>query len=292
MYKTLKSFFKLGIVYFVIISAVAGYAIGFSVEQHFSFIHLILFLFATFCISAGSLSLNEVQEIKNDKLMERTKDRPLVTGEFSVKFALFVSLGLIILGLGILYFQKPLTFWIGLSIIVMYNGFYTLYWKKKWAFAAVPGAVPGALPGVLGFSAMNDNIWGAESVYLFLVMFLWQMPHFWTLAIRYKDDYTKGEFPVLPAVVGSERAKYHISFYVWAYALLGIMSPFFVDYLYAYFVLVIPFAILVVFLFFKYCNSKNPKMWLPFFLATNFSMLAFLFAPVIDKWTPLVFHVH
>ena len=291
MYKTLKSFFKLGIVYFVLISALAGYGIGFRVEQEFSFLHLLIFIFGTFCISSGSLALNEVQEIDNDRQMDRTKNRPLVTGEFSYKFGLILSVVLIVVGLAILYFQKPLTFWVGLSIIVMYNGFYTMYWKKKWAFAAVPGAVPGALPGVLGYSVVNDNIFGSESIYLFLVMFLWQMPHFWTLAIRYKEDYVKGDFPVLPSVIGSDRAKFHISLYVWCYALLGLMSPFFVDYNYAYFVLVVPFAFLVVWQFFRYFKSDNPKAWLPFFLVTNFSMLAFLFAPLIDKWFPIVFKI-
>lgn len=291
MYQQLKSFFKLGIVYFVLISAVAGYGIGFRVEQDFSFIHLLIFLIGTLFISSGSLALNEVQEIENDKKMERTKNRPLVTGKISFGLALSISLGLLLIGLALLFWVRPLSFWVGLSIIIMYNGFYTMYWKKYWAFAAVPGAIPGALPGVLGFSAVNDNIFGSESIYLFLVMFLWQMPHFWTLAIRYKDDYTRGNFPVLPAVVGSLRAKYHIAMYVWCYALLGLFSPFFVDYSYAYFILVIPFAVAVVGLFLYYFKSENPIAWLPFFLVTNFSMLAFLFAPLIDKWTPMIFNI-
>lgn len=289
MYKAAKSFFKLGIVYFVLISAIAGYGIGFSVEQEFSIVHLLTFLVGTFLISAGSLSLNEIQEIEHDKKMDRTKNRPLVKGTLSKKTALFISSFFLVIGLLILWSLKPLTFWVGLSIIIMYNGLYTLHWKKKWAFAAVPGAVPGALPGVLGFSVVNDAIFSAPSVYLFLVMFLWQMPHFWSLAIRYKDDYSRGNFPVLPAILGSGRAKYHISFYVWSYALLGIMSPFFVDFLYAYFVLVIPFSIIVVWQFLKYFKSQNPKAWLPFFLVTNFSMLAFMFAPLIDKWTTILF---
>ena len=291
MYSTLKSFFKLGIVYFVLISAAAGYGIGFRVEQSFDLLHFLSFLLATFSISSGSLALNEVQEIENDRQMERTRNRPLVTGEISYNKGVAISIGLTLLGLGLLYILKPLSFWVGLSIIIMYNGFYTMYWKKYWAFAAVPGAVPGALPGVLGYSVVNDNIFGSESVYLFLVMFLWQMPHFWTLAIRYKDDYTKGNFPVLPSIIGSDRAKFHISMYVWCYALLGLMSPFFVDYHYAYFILVVPFAILVVWQFLRYYKSENPKAWLPFFLVTNFSMLAFLFAPLVDKWHPIIFNV-
>jgi protoheme IX farnesyltransferase len=291
MLKDLKSFFKIGIVYFVLISAIAGYGIGFEVEQTFSLFHFTLFLIATFFISAGSLSLNQYQEIDNDSRMDRTQSRPLVTGNISKTMGLSISLSFIVAGLVILYLQKPLSFWIGLSIIVMYNGFYTMYWKKNWAFAAVPGAIPGALPGVLGFSAINDDVLSSESIYIFLVMFLWQMPHFWTLAIRYKDDYKKGSFPVLPAVVGGPRAKYHISYYVWCYALLGLMSPFFVDHLYAYFFVVIPFSILVVWQFLRYYSSQSSKAWLPFFLVTNFSMLGFMFAPLIDKWTPIIFHV-
>lgn len=269
----------------------AGYGIGFNVEQSFSWWHFFIFLVGTFLISAGSLSLNQFQEIEHDKKMDRTKERPLAKGSLEKNTALKISISFIFIGLCMLYFIKPLTFWIGLSIILMYNGFYTLYWKKKWAFAAVPGAIPGALPGVLGFSAVDDRILSAPSVYLFLVMFLWQMPHFWTLAIRYKDDYSKGNFPVLPAVVGSFRAKYHISFYVWCYALLGIMSPFFVEHLYAYYFVVVPFSIVVVWQFLKYFKSTNPKAWLPFFLVTNFSMLAFMYAPLVDKWTTLIFKV-
>ena len=291
MVKDLKIFFKMSIVNFVIISAVAGYGIGHTVEQEIEWLQLVFFIVGTFCISAGSLSLNQIQEVKNDKLMQRTQTRPLVKGSMSKSTALTISLGLVICGLAILWFLKPLTFYVGLSIIIMYNGLYTLFWKKHWAFAAVPGAVPGALPAVLGYSMKQDNIFSSESIYLFLVMFLWQMPHFWSLAIKYADDYAKGNFPVLPAIVGSGRTKYHISFYVWAYVLLGIMSPFFVDYSYAYFILVLPFSALMIWQFIRYYRAQKEKAWLPFFLVTNFSMLAFIFAPLFDKWSPFLFDV-
>jgi protoheme IX farnesyltransferase len=66
----------------------------------------------------------------------------------------------------------------------------------------------------MGYMATsNGSILDRESIYLFLVMFLWQMPHFWTLAIKYKDDYAKGEFPVLPVVVGDDGTKVHIAQY-------------------------------------------------------------------------------
>ncbi len=290
MLKNLGVYLKIKLVRFIVLTVAAGFGMGFSVEQEFVWPNFILLLVGTFGISAGALSFNTFQEVINDSLMERTKHRPLVTGEFSTKFAVTLSLSLMLLGLICLYNVKPLTFWIGLSIIILYNGLYTLYWKKKWAFAAVPGAIPGALPVTLGFSAINDNIFSSVSIYLFLLMFLWQMPHFWSLAIKYADDYANGKFPVLPAVVGSGRTKYHISFYVWAYAFLALISPLFVDFNYAYFILVLPFTFVVIWRFLVFFKSEDPKAWLPFFLVTNFSMLVFVFAPLIDKWTPLIFN--
>lgn len=291
MIENLKIFFKISIVYFVIISAVAGYGLGFTVETNFSLLHLLVFIVGTFFVSSGSLSLNQIQEYKNDKAMARTQNRPLVTGAYTFRRALTISFTCLGIGFLLLYLTSFISFITGVSIVLLYNVFYTMFWKKHWVFAAVPGAIPGALPPVMGYGAINPDIFTRECVYLFLVMFLWQMPHFWSLAIKYKNDYGRGKFPVLPFVLGDERTKYHISFYVFAYVLLAIMSPFFVPYSIAYLVLVLPFAIITLFQFIKFFKSKDEKAWLPFFLITNFSMLAFIYAPILDKWFPLIFKV-
>ncbi len=284
-------YLKLKLVRFIIVGVLAGYGMGFTVEQNFNPVLLILLIMGSVGISAGSLSLNTVQEAENDALMERTKHRPVATGEFSKKFGIILSFSLMSLGLICLYFVKPLTCLIGLSIILMYNGFYTMVWKKKWAFGAVPGAIPGALPITMGYSSVNDDIFSSASVYLFLLMFIWQMPHFWSLAIRYAEDYKNGKFPVLPAVVGSGRTKYHISFYVWTYALLAIMSPLFVPHANGYYFVILPTAMIVVWQFFKFFKNDNEKAWLPFFIITNLSLLVIVMAHLYDKWSPLVFHV-
>lgn len=288
MYQALKSFFKLGIVVFVLVSALAGYAIGLTVEHDFDIFHLLLFLLGTFLISSGSLGLNQVQEANKDKKMDRTKTRPIPAGIFDKRFGLTLCLTHIVLGSGILYMVNPLSMVVGLVIIFLYNGPYTLHWKPKLMFGAVPGAIPGALPGVLGYSAVNSNILSADCIYLFLIMFLWQMPHYWTLAIRFKEDYAKADFPILPVIVGKERTNFHIALYVMCYAFLAIMSPFFVQFSYGYFIVVLPFALKVVWEFFKYAKSRKEKAWLHFFLWTNFSLLIFLFAPVLDKWVPFL----
>lgn len=292
MIKKIKLFFKAKVLVFVVASEVAGYGLGLSVEEPFSFLHFIAFLFSSTILSAGSLSLNEVQEIENDSKMERTQHRPLVTGELSRCAGLWISLVLICVGLLILWFLSPLAFWLGVATLATYNGFYTMYWKKHWAFAAVPGAIPGALPATMGYAAVNENIFSSESIYLFLVLFVWQMPHFWSVAIKYAKDYEDGSFPVLPIAVGAGRTKYHISFYVWSFALLGIMSPFFVSFSYMYFLCVLPFSFLIVGQFIIFFRNESKKQWLRFFMINNFSLLAFMFAPIIDKWIPIFFEVN
>lgn len=293
MWKIFKSFTKFGIVIFVLLSAWAGYALGHSVETPFNFWNFLFFTIGCFLISAGSLGLNQVQEADKDALMPRTQKRPIPSGQIGRDQGLILSGLLIFSGLvSLLLFNGALVFLIGLFIILLYNGPYTLYWKPQWVFAAVPGAVPGALPVVLGFAAVNSNLLEQANIYLFLLLFLWQMPHFWALAIKFKDDYAMADFPTLPVALGTKRTLYHISFYVMSYCLLALMSPLFVDFGYAYFIFVLPFAGWVFYEFLLFHkNYENAKAWPRFFLSTTFSIIPFLYAPVIDRYLPFLLHI-
>jgi protoheme IX farnesyltransferase len=268
----------------VLVTGALGYALGFPFEYNFSFLHFILFLIGLGSISAGSLALNSAQEWQHDLKMKRTLERPIPKGLVSSKNAYIFSLGLVLLGLVVLYFVQPLTSFIGLLTVIFYNILYTMILKRRSPFAAVPGAVPGAAPVLMGYSAINTNIFSSDCMYVFLLMFLWQMPHFWALAIRYMDDYSKGGFPVLPVQLGKQRTLYHIGLYLIPYIALAVLSPWFVETGYAYFVLVLPLAVISVYEFYKFLESKGEKNWVRFFVWINLSMLAFLAAPVLDKW--------
>ena len=237
-----------------------------------------------YLISSGSFALNQAQEWRIDSQMPRTKTRPIPSGQFSLLQVYLISFLFIVMGSLALALLHPLTAVLGLATIFLYNITYTLYWKKKWAFGAVPGAIPGAMPVVIGYSVNNQNLLNTECVYLFLIMFLWQMPHFWCLAIRYKDEYQLANIPVLPSVIGVPKTLYHMGLYVFVYVGLALASPWFVPAHVLYLILVIPFALKVVWEFLKYYRSADQKRWLPFFLWVNFSMLVFIIAPVVDKW--------
>ena len=141
---------------------------------------------------------------------------------------------------------------------------------------------------VIGYSVVGGEIFSTECVYLFLVMFLWQMPHFWALALRFMQDYELGGIPVLPLIVGRERTLYHTGLYALLYVALALASPLFVTAGHFYLFLLVPCAFKLMWEFFVFYRSGGEKGWLRFFLWANASVLIFLLVPVIDRWLPFL----
>lgn len=275
---------KSGIVGFVLVSGLAGYALSMPPYMAWDVPHLLLTLLSLYFFSAGSFALNQAQEWKIDRAMPRTQRRPIPSGQVSVYQASILGFGFVFLGTVAGLLVNTWVAGLGFLTVVLYNVLYTLYWKKKWAFGAVPGAIPGAMPVVIGYAANETNLARPEVVYAFLIMFLWQMPHFWSLAIKFKEDYRLGGIPVLPTKIGTDATLYHMGLYMFAYVGLALASPWFTSAYFVYLLVVVPFALKVLFEFFKYYKARAQARWLPFFLWTNFSVLIFLIAPVIDKW--------
>ncbi len=272
------------IIKLVALTGLIGFALGYPFEKSFYVLDLLFFLIGLSFVSGGSLALNSVQEWKYDKLMDRTKLRPLPQGQIEILNAFLFSVLLMFLGLLFLYIVNPLSAWLGLLTILMYNVLYTAILKRSSPFAAVPGAIPGAMPVVIGYAAVNDSIFDPECIYVFLLMFLWQMPHFWSLAIRYMDDYKKGGFPVLPVEFGKNRTLFHMSLYILPYIALAVLSPWFIPAGYSYFILVLPLAFVSTYEFYKFVKSEANRNWVRFFIWINLSMVGFLLAPVLDRW--------
>lgn len=275
---------KSGIIVFTLISALAGYGISLDPFEAFDPLTPLFLIFGLYFVSAGGFALNQVQEWKIDALMDRTKERPIPQKVFEpwqvwALSGLWIVFGfLILLALGV----WPAA--LALFTIFLYNGVYTMFWKRRWAFAAVPGAVPGAMPVVIGYSVNETQIWSAECFYLFMIMFLWQMPHFWSLAIRYKNDYQQGGIPVLPAALGVDRTLYHMGLYLITYVGVALAAPWFLHVNLLYVFLVLPVTLKLVWEFFKYFQAGAQKSWIRFFLWINLSLLIYLLVPVADRW--------
>ncbi len=288
MFKVYADLTKFGIVIFVVLSGLAGYATSFAIENTFNWMHLLDLAGGLFFLSSGSLALNQLQEHKIDIKMPRTAKRPIPSGRIKPAAAGILAGSFLLIGSDLLFQASELAGLLGWATVFLYNGVYTYWWKPKWIFAAIPGALPGALPVTIGYAANSSALLSLDSVYLFLILFLWQMPHFWALAIRFKDDYQAGGVPTLPAALGIQKTLYHMGLWTFFYVVVAVASPWFVQASWVYLLLVIPFSFKVMQEFYRFFKSEGQKRWLAFFMWVNLSVLVYLFVPVIDKWSFLI----
>ena len=157
-----------------------------------------------------------------DAKMERTKHRPLVTGEITPRAALIFAF---VLGLGSIFWLGGTTNWVtaGLTAcaILLYAVFYTLVLKRRTTQNIVWGGAAGCMPVLIGWSAVTGGLaW--EALLLFLVVFFWTPPHYWPLAIKYKADYDAAEVPMLPSKVPPTNVGRQMIAYTWAMVLCSL----------------------------------------------------------------------
>jgi heme o synthase len=179
---------------------------------------------AVLLLAAGSSALNQVQEVSTDALMERTRNRPLPAGRLSRTAGSVIALTLLLIGLSLLSTTGgTLAALLGLLTVLLYNGAYTPM-KKRTAFAILPGALCGALPPIIGWAAAGGDLSDPRIVLLAALFFLWQIPHFWHLALRWQDDYRRAGLPVLCDLFSSGQSRRILG--AWIFSLLAGGLPF------------------------------------------------------------------
>jgi protoheme IX farnesyltransferase len=156
--------------------------------------------------AGGANAINMYVDRDIDKLMERTKNRPLVTGVIEPRNALIFAVLLEVVAFGVLWAgANLLAAALALAATAFYVGIYTLWLKRTSRQNIVIGGAAGAMPVLVGWAAVQNDL-GWTPVVLFGAMFFWTPPHFWALAIKYADDYRAANVPMLPAVVPFENA--------------------------------------------------------------------------------------
>ena len=195
--ENIKIFFELSkfrLSLLVSLSSVFGFLISSkSVDINEVFILLI----AGYLVSSSSVINNQIFERDLDKLMERTKKRPIPTDRVSIKKSIIISFTSMIVGLSLIsYYLNIYAALLSLISLILYSFVYTPM-KKIGPVAVFIGAIPGALPPLIGWVASTGQI-TLEAIIIFSIQFIWQFPHFWAIAWMYDDDYKKAGFKLLP----------------------------------------------------------------------------------------------
>ena len=163
--------------------------------------------------AGGANAINMVVDRDIDRLMNRTKNRPLVTGAMTPAAALVFALTLEVAAFVELWLAvNLLSAVLAVSATLFYVFVYTLWLKRRSTQNIVIGGAAGAVPVLVGWAAVTDSLAWAPVV-LFAIIFIWTPPHFWSLAVRYQDDYRAADVPMLPAVASMKRTTTEIVYY-------------------------------------------------------------------------------
>jgi len=165
-------------------------------------VDMLLATFSVLLVAMGVSTLNQVQEYKEDALMERTKNRPIAAGRMTPLTGYIISAILVIFSMVLIYMLLGLT---GVNIFafafIWYNAMYTPL-KKKSALAVVPGAILGVIPPAIGWLTAGHSLMELEFIALGIYFFIWQVPHFWLLVMLFHGDYDDGGYPTAMRLFG------------------------------------------------------------------------------------------
>lgn len=215
--QAVKALIKIGIVNSNLITVIAGfwlavYFSGLSFTDHIG--TLLITMLGSALVIAGGAILNNWYDVDIDPKMDRTKTRPTVTGLFSLKAVLVSGILTTVIGLGILLVATntyaALFAFIGWFVYVV---LYTMWSKRRYTLNTIVGCFSGAMPPLIGWFAIYPQL-HIVPVALFLIMFIWQTPHFLALAMKKTKEYKEAGVPMLPVVYGFEITKRQIIVYV------------------------------------------------------------------------------
>lgn len=197
-----------------LITMIAGFALASAAS-----IDPILFLITLVglgLVIASACVCNNYIDRHADKEMKRTKDRPTIGEIISTKSALTFALILGVVGVFMLaYYANPLAAITAVSGFIIYVAMYSLL-KSQTRYATLIGSISGAIPPVVGYVAVKNRL-DLGALLLFALLVLWQMPHFYSIAVRHHEDYKKASIPVLPVAKGIDATKKQIVLWIIAF---------------------------------------------------------------------------
>ena len=269
----------------VVFSSFISYFLGAEVIDY---IQLSLLLIGGIFIVGSSNIFNQIIEKDLDKLMARTKNRPLPKKEISQSLALFIAIICSLLGIFLMYLINIKVAILASISLFLYVAVYTPM-KLISPFSVFIGAIPGAFPFMIGWVAATNSI-GIEAITLFLMQFFWQFPHFWSIGWSQNKDYEKAGFKMLPTLKKDNSTSAQILFYSFWAVILSIIPFFgFTGKLKLSLIGLIAVSMLGFFLIYKsynlFINGNNEnakKLMVTSVIYLTFVQLTFLFDKILN----------
>lgn len=215
--KVLFETIKIGIVKSNLIAVIAGISMSLFVHDLSLFDKIgnimLAILGSTLVIGAAGV-YNNLYDRDIDVIMERTKKRPTVSGIIGTGSGLVIGTWIAFVGLVALYLASPLAAFFGFLGLFFYVVPYTMWTKRRTIYNTEVGSLSGAMPPLIGWAAISPDFMHPAAIAVFMLMLIWQMPHFYAIAIRRMEEYRAANIPMLPVVKGIRRTYIQMNVYL------------------------------------------------------------------------------
>lgn len=206
--RRLISLTKPGIIFGNLVTFFGGFFLAVQSSDNFSLLTLLCSAVGISLVIASGCVFNNIIDRDIDAVMKRTQDRVMPQGEMSVLVAFLYGVLLFVLGFGALaLFVNWWAFSLAAFGFVVYVGVYSLWFKRHSDLGTILGGFSGSVPPMIGYATVS-NAWNIDMQWLFFMLFFWQLPHFYAIAINRLDDYSAANIPVLPKVKGILHTKW------------------------------------------------------------------------------------
>ncbi len=259
--KKYYSLTKPGVLYGNVLTTVAGFLLAAGYFKAFDLKLFIATVVGTTFVIASACVLNNYLDQDIDSVMQRTKTRALASGEIPGWHALIMSVMLVVAGIVILaLWVNWLVVSVGVFGFIVYVWLYGAFSKRKSIHGTLVGSISGATPIFAGYIAVSDQI-DLAAILLFLMLFFWQFPEFYSIAIYRRDEYKKAGIPVMSVVKGTKSTKTQIFIYTVAFVVAALLlTP--LGYTgYIYFIVMALLGIYWIWLGAKGLKAKNSNAW-------------------------------
>ena len=262
---------------------------GYILYKHGINRDIILPTLGIFLLACGSSVINHIQEYKTDMIMERTKKRPLPTGQIAIWQAWLFASVLVLTGSSIIFtFSGIIALYLGLTALIWYNLIYTNL-KKITFYAVIPGSVIGAIPPLVGWVTAGGHLNDIRAYTIALFFFVWQVPHFWLLMLKYGEQYKNAGFPTIT----ESKTPFMIRLLTFIWTISTAISALFLPYFevihskIAITGIIIASIWLIVQFVFVIINKKSDFSPGKFFMKINYYVLAVIIFLVTDHILPI-----
>ena len=283
--KAYYSLTKPGVTYGNAITAVAGYLLAAGMNLHV--VSIFAFSIGITLVIASACVTNNFFDQDIDRLMTRTKTRALVQGRIPGRNAVIFSIVLGVLGaMLILEFTNTLTLWVSYFGWLIYVVFYGMLSKRLSIHGTLVGSLSGAAPILAGWTAVTNEV-GIGGALLFAILFFWQMPEFYSIAVYRRNEYAKAKVPVMTVIKGVKHTKVQILIYTIAFVVSTLLLTVYGVTGIVYFIVMAALGAYWIWLGVKGQTTPNDDAWSrKMFRFSLIILMVFSFMISIDAFLP------